>query len=90
MKAINTLEAIKFIVSNGGSDYYSNLLVNQNTINYKDEIGDIKHLFKIWLDEFQWSTEEKTFMNNYIAQQKKIFHQLREILNNFKNRRNKK
>lgn len=69
----NTLEAIKFIVDNGGSDYYSNLLKNQETINYKEEISDIKRLFEVWLEEFDWSLEEATFMRNYIEKINRLF-----------------
>lgn len=68
MLSKDILEAIKFIVDNGGSDYYRSLLDNKEKINYKEEVSDIKHLFKVGLEEFNWDTEKVEFMQKYIDQ----------------------
>lgn len=53
---------IKFICKNGGSEYYTNLLNNIEKVNINDEMNDIKDLFMIWMDEFEWSEKDKDFM----------------------------
>lgn len=57
-------EAINFIVEKGGSIYYENLLDSED-FNEQQEIEDIRELFGIWLEEFDWTEEEKQFMKNF-------------------------
>ena len=61
---MNIKEAVKFIVEKGGSIYYENLL-NSEDFNEEEEIEDIRELFGIWLEEFDWTEEEKNFMRNF-------------------------
>ena len=61
---MNIKEAIKFIVEKGGSIYYENLL-NSEDFNKEEEIEDIRELFGIWLEEFDWTEKEKNFMRNF-------------------------
>lgn len=61
---MNIKEAIKFIVEKGGSIYYENLLDSED-FNKEEEIEDIRELFGIWLEEFDWTEEEKKFMRNF-------------------------
>ena len=61
---MNIKEAVKFIVEKGGSIYYENLL-NSEDFNKEEEIEDIRELFGIWLEEFNWTEEEKKFMRNF-------------------------
>ena len=61
---MNIKEAVKFIVEKGGSIYYENLLDSED-FNEEQEIEDIRELFGIWLEEFDWTEEEKNFMSNF-------------------------
>lgn len=61
---MNIKEAVKFIVEKGGSIYYENLL-NSEDFNKEEEIEDIRELFGIWLEEFDWTEKEKNFMRNF-------------------------
>lgn len=61
---MNIKEVVKFIVEKGGSIYYENLL-NSEDFNEEEEIEDIRELFGIWLEEFDWTEEEKNFMRNF-------------------------
>lgn len=61
---MNIKEAVKFIVEKSGSIYYENLL-NSEDYNKEEEIEDIRELFGIWLEEFDWTEEEKKFMRNF-------------------------
>ena len=61
---MNIKEAVKFIVEKSGSIYYENLL-NSEDYNKKEEIEGIRELFRIWLEEFDWTEEEKNFMRNF-------------------------
>ena len=61
---MNIKEAVKFIVEKGGSIYYENLLDSED-YNEEEEIEDIRELFGIWLEEFDWTEEEKNFMRNF-------------------------
>ena len=61
---MNIKEAVKFIVEKGGSIYYENLLDSED-FNEEEEIEDIRELFGIWLEEFDWTEEEKKFMRNF-------------------------
>lgn len=61
---MNIKEAVKFIVEKSGSIYYENLL-NSEDFNKEEEIEDIRELFGIWLEEFDWTEEEKKFMRNF-------------------------
>lgn len=61
---MNIKEAVKFIVEKGGSIYYENLL-NSEDYNKEEEIEGIRELFGIWLEEFDWTEEEKNFMRNF-------------------------
>ena len=61
---MNIKEAVKFIVEKSGSIYYENLL-NSEDFNKEEEIEDIRELFGIWLEEFDWTEEEKNFMRNF-------------------------
>lgn len=61
---MNIKEAIKFIVEKSGSIYYENLL-NSEDYNKEEEIEGIRELFGIWLEEFDWTEEEKNFMRNF-------------------------
>lgn len=61
---MNIKEAVKFIVEKGGSIYYENLLDSED-FNEEEEIEDIRELFGIWLEEFDWTEEEKNFMRNF-------------------------
>ena len=61
---MNIKEAVKFIVEKGGSIYYENLLDSED-FNEEQEIEDIRELFGIWLEEFDWTEEEKNFMRNF-------------------------
>ena len=61
---MNIKEAVEFIVEKGGSIYYENLL-NSEDFNKEEEIEDIRELFGIWLEEFDWTEEEKNFMRNF-------------------------
>ena len=61
---MNIKEAIKFIVEKSGSIYYENLL-NSEDYNKEEEIEGIRELFGIWLEEFDWTEEEKKFMRNF-------------------------
>ena len=61
---MNIKEAVKFIVEKSGSIYYENLL-NSEDFNKEEEIEDIRELFGIWLEEFNWTEEEKNFMRNF-------------------------
>ena len=62
---MNIKEAVKFIVEKGGSIYYENLLDSED-FNEEEEIEDIRELFGIWLEEFDWTEEEKNFMRNFL------------------------
>lgn len=62
---MNIKEAVKFIVEKGGSIYYENLL-NSEDFNKEEEIEDIRELFGIWLEEFDWTEEEKNFMKKFL------------------------
>ena len=57
---------VQFIVNNGGSDYYSWLLENLGTADIAAEMEDIKDLFKVWLEEFNWSKDDADFMKEAI------------------------
>ena len=61
---MNIKEAVKFIVEKSGSIYYENLL-NSEDYNKEEEIEGIRELFRIWLEEFEWTEEEKNFMRNF-------------------------
>ena len=61
---MNIKEAVKFIVEKSGSIYYENLL-NSEDYNKEEEIEGIRELFRIWLEEFDWTEEEKKFMRNF-------------------------
>ena len=61
---MNIKEAVKFIVEKSGSIYYENLL-NSEDYNKEEEIEGIRELFRIWLEEFDWTEEEKKFMKNF-------------------------
>ena len=61
---MNIKEAVKFIVENRGSIYYENLL-NSEDYNKEEEIEGIRELFRIWLEEFNWTKEEENFMRNF-------------------------
>ena len=61
---MNIKEAVKFIVERSGSIYYENLL-NSEDYNKEEEIEGIRELFGIWLEEFDWTEEEKNFMRNF-------------------------
>ena len=61
---MNIKEVVKFIVEKGGSIYYENLLDSED-FNEEEEIEDIRELFGIWLEEFDWTEEEKKFMRNF-------------------------
>ena len=61
---MNIKEAVKFIVEKSGSIYYENLL-NSEDYNKEEEIEGIRELFGIWLEEFDWTEEEKKFMRNF-------------------------
>ena len=61
---MNIKEAVKFIVERSGSIYYENLL-NSEDYNKEEEIEGIRELFGIWLEEFNWTEEEKNFMRNF-------------------------
>ena len=61
---MNIKEAVKFIVEKSGSIYYENLL-NSEDYNKEEEIEGIRELFRIWLEEFDWTEEEKNFMRNF-------------------------
>lgn len=61
---MNIKEVVKFIVEKGGSIYYENLLDSED-FNEEEEIEDIRELFGIWLEEFDWTEEEKNFMRNF-------------------------
>ena len=61
---MNIKEVVKFIVEKGGSIYYENLL-NSEDFNKEEEIEDVRELFGIWLEEFDWTEEEKKFMRNF-------------------------
>ena len=61
---MNIKEAIKFIVEKSGSIYYENLL-NSEDYNKEEEIEGIRELFRIWLEEFNWTKEEENFMRNF-------------------------
>ena len=61
---MNIKEAVKFIVEKSGSIYYEDLL-NREDYNKEEEIEDIRELFRIWLEEFDWTEEEKKFMRNF-------------------------
>ena len=61
---MNIKEAIKFIVEKSGSIYYENLL-NSEDYNKEEEIEGIRELFRIWLEKFNWTEEEKKFMKNF-------------------------
>ena len=61
---MNIKEAVEFIVEKGGSIYYENLLDSED-FNEEEEIEDIRELFGIWLEEFDWTEEEKNFMRNF-------------------------
>ena len=61
---MNIKEAIKFIVEKSGSIYYEDLL-NREDYNKEEEIEGIRELFGIWLEEFDWTEEEKKFMRNF-------------------------
>ena len=61
---MNIKEAVKFIVERSGSIYYEDLL-NSEDYNKEEEIEDIRELFGIWLEEFDWTEEEKNFMRNF-------------------------
>ena len=62
---MNIKEVVKFIVEKGGSIYYENLLDSED-YNKEEEIEDIRELFGIWLEEFDWTEEEKNFMRNFL------------------------
>ena len=61
---MNIKEAVKFIVEKSGSIYYEDLL-NSEDYNKEEEIEGIRELFGIWLEEFDWTEEEKNFMRNF-------------------------
>ena len=61
---MNIKEAVKFIVEKSGSIYYEDLL-NREDYNKEEEIEGIRELFGIWLEEFNWTEEEKNFMRNF-------------------------
>ena len=61
---MNIKEAVKFIVEKSGSIYYENLL-NSEDYNKEEEIEGIRELFRIWLEKFDWTEEEKNFMRNF-------------------------
>ena len=61
---MNIKEAVKFIVEKSGSIYYENLL-NSEDYNKEEEIEGIRELFGIWIEEFDWTEEEKNFMRNF-------------------------
>lgn len=61
---MNIKEAVKFIVEKSGSIYYEDLL-NREDFNKEEEIEGIRELFGIWLEEFDWTKEEKNFMRNF-------------------------
>ena len=61
---MNIKEVVKFIVEKGGSIYYEKLLDSED-FNEQQEIEDIRELFGIWLEEFDWTEEEKNFMRNF-------------------------
>ena len=61
---MNIKEAVKFIVEKSGSIYYEDLL-NREDYNKEEEIEGIRELFRIWLEEFDWTEEEKNFMRNF-------------------------
>ena len=61
---MNIKEAVKFIVERSGSIYYEDLL-NREDYNKEEEIEGIRELFGIWLEEFDWTEEEKNFMRNF-------------------------
>ena len=61
---MNIKEAVKFIVEKSGSIYYEDLL-NREDYNKEEEIEGIRELFRIWLEEFNWTKEEENFMRNF-------------------------
>ena len=61
---MNIKEAVKFIVEKSGSIYYEDLL-NREDYNKVEEIEGIRELFRIWLEEFNWTKEEENFMRNF-------------------------
>ena len=60
-------KCVEFIVDNGGSDYYEWLLDNLDTADITAEMEDIKDLFRIWLEEFNWDKEDTNFMKEVIV-----------------------
>ena len=60
-------KCVEFIVANGGSDYYEWLLDNLDTADITAEMEDIKDLFRIWLEEFNWDKEDTNFMKEVIV-----------------------
>ena len=61
---MNIKEAVKFIVEKSGSIYYEDLL-NREDYNKEEEIEGIRELFRICLEKFDWTEEEKNFMRNF-------------------------
>ena len=59
-------KCVEFIVDNGGSDYYEWLLDNLDTADITAEMEDIKDIFRIWLEEFNWDKEDTNFMKEVI------------------------
>ena len=59
-------KCVEFIVDNGGSDYYEWLLDNLDTADITAEMEDIKDIFRIWLEEFNWDKEDTNFMKEAI------------------------
>ena len=60
-------KCVEFIVDNGGSDYYEWLLDNLDTADITAEMEDIKDIFRIWLEEFNWDKEDTSFMKEVIV-----------------------
>ncbi len=60
-------KCVEFIVDNGGSDYYEWLLDNLDTADITAEMEDIKDIFRIWLEEFNWDKEDANFMKEVIV-----------------------
>lgn len=60
-------KCVEFIVDNGGSDYYEWLLDNLDTADITAEMEDIKDIFRIWLEEFNWDKEDTNFMKEVIV-----------------------
>lgn len=67
------LKLLEFICSVGGINYYEDLLerLKNNSCNISDdeqfkELKGIASLFKTWVSEFEWSSEDVNYMNYVI------------------------